>query len=55
MDSINNKDIYTEIMEDQEVNISKNGKTYTMDCIATVKDFNTEKSNFDMILKSIKI
>ena len=42
-------------MEYQEVNIAKNGKTYTMDCIATVTDFNSEKTIFDMIINSIKI
>ncbi|MGB7969813.1 MAG: Ig-like domain-containing protein [Methanobacterium sp.] len=53
--TINNKEIYPEIMEDQEVNIAKNGKTYTIDCISTVTDFNSEKPIFNMILNSIKI
>ncbi len=46
---------YTETMENQEINIVKNHKTYTIDYIATLKDFNNEKINFNVITKSLKI
>ena len=46
---------YPQIMENQEINIVKNHKTYTIDYIATLKDFNNQKINFNIITKSLKI
>jgi methionine-rich copper-binding protein CopC len=53
--TINNKDMYTETMENQEIDIVKNNKTYSLDLIAPVKEFNSVKTNFDIIISSLKI
>jgi hypothetical protein len=53
--TINNKKYYSETMEDQELNILKNHKIYTIDYIAPLKDFNNEKIIFNIISKSLII
>ena len=53
--TINNKKFYTETMENQEIDIVKNNKTYTLDLIAPVKDFSNVKTDFDIIISSLKI
>jgi hypothetical protein len=53
--TINNKGMYTEIMENQEIDIVKNNKTYSLVLIAPAKDFNSVKTNFDIIISSLKI
>ena len=53
--TINNKELYTEKMENQEIDIVKNNKTYSLDLIAPVNEFNSVKTNFDIIISSLKI
>ena len=53
--TINNKKYYPETIVDQELNILKNHKIYTIDYIATLKEFNNEKIDFSIITKSLKI
>ena len=53
--TINNKDMYTETMENQEIDIVKNNKTYSLDVIAPLKEFNSVKTNFDIIISSLKL
>jgi hypothetical protein len=53
--TINNKDMYSEAMENQEIDIVKNNKTYSLDLIAPVNEFNSVKTNFDIIISSLKL
>ena len=53
--TINDKQMYPGIMETQEIDIVKNHKTYSLDFIAPVKEFNGAKTNFDIIINSFKI
>ena len=53
--TINNKDMYSEAMENQEIDIVKNNKTYSLDLIAPVNEFNNVKTNFDIIISSLKL
>ena len=47
--------MYPETIENQEIDIVKNNKTYTLYLTATPKDFNTAKNNFDVIISSFKL
>ena len=53
--TVNNLGMYPEIVENEEFDFVKNNKTYVLDCIASVKNFKTEESNFDIIINSLKI
>jgi hypothetical protein len=53
--TVNNLNMYPEIVENEEFDFVKNNKTYVLDCIVGVKNFKTEKSNFDIIINSLKI
>ena len=52
---INNKQMYPETIESQEIDIVKNNKTYSLYLTATPKDFNSAKNNFDIIISSFKL
>jgi hypothetical protein len=49
--TINNKKYYPEVMEYQELNIVKNHNIYTIDYIAPLKVFNSQKITFNIISK----
>ena len=53
--TINNKKYYPAIMKNKEINIIKNHKTYIMDFIATLKNYDKEKIDFNIIANSLKI
>jgi hypothetical protein len=52
---INNKQMYHGTIESQEIDIVKNNKTYSLYLSATPKDFNSVKTNFDIIISSFKL
>lgn len=52
---ITNSDGYSVAMKFEQIYFVKNGKTYLVTFSAAEKDFDKEKSNFDMILNSFKI
>lgn len=53
--TINDKDVYNQIMEDQQINIVKDNKIFTMDLIAPYATFSNEKSTYATIINSFKI
>jgi hypothetical protein len=53
--TINDKSVYNQIMEDQEIYLIKNHKLYILDFIAPYKTFSNEKGTFDILLNGFKI
>jgi hypothetical protein len=53
--TINDKKEYPVIMENKEIDIVKNHKTYSLDFLAPVTEFNSAKTNFDIVMNSLKI
>ncbi len=53
--TINNKQEYPVTMETQEIDIVKNGVVYSLDLTATPKEFSSVKTDFDIIISSLKI
>jgi Bacterial Ig-like domain len=53
--TINNKQMYPGIMQTLEIDIVKNHKTYSLDFIAPIKEFNSAKTTFDIIINSFRI
>lgn len=53
--TINNKKYYPEIMKNKDINIVKNHKTYILEFTATLKNFDKEKIDFDIIANTLKI
>lgn len=46
---------YDGLMKDQEIEIVKNGKTYSLGFMAPYNDFDKEKPHFDLMLNSFKV
>ena len=53
--TINNPNIFTEIMKSQQILLVKNNNTYSIDFLATLKEFDAQKLNLDIMLNSFKI
>jgi hypothetical protein len=53
--TINDKNIYNQIMEDQEIYLIKNHKLYILDFIAPYKTFSNEEGTFATLLNDFKI
>ena len=53
--TINDTADYTEIMTDQNIVFTKNGKIYLLDFQAPINDFENNKPDFNVILNSLKI
>ena len=53
--TINDKNIYNQIMEDQQIYLIKNHKLYILDFIAPYKTFGNEKGTFTTFLNGFKI
>ena len=53
--TINNPNIFTEIMKSQQILLVKNNNTYSIDFLATLKEFDAQKLNLDIILNNFKI
>jgi hypothetical protein len=47
--------VYPGTTEDEEIDIVKNHKIYTIDCFAPPNNFGAEKSTFDIMIDSLKI
>ena len=53
--TINNPNIFTEIMKSQQILLVKNNNSYSIDFLATLKEFDAQILNLDIMLNNFKI